>query len=89
MFAAQERWSEPGAELASAMHNPSASPVGDPSTTPDGEQKIKRFLAFSTGASLSIQSSAEVCLPAKAQYRTLHVCLAPREELGSSRGAAA
>ena len=46
----QERWSEPGAELVSAMHIPSASPMTDPAAELDGEQKVKRFLAFSTGA---------------------------------------
>ena len=52
--AMQERWSEAGAELASARSNPanlSGSPNTDPSAIPDGEQKVKRFLAFSTGAS--------------------------------------
>ena len=51
LCSAQERWSEPGAELVSTMHGPSASPETHPSAHPEGEQKIKRFLAFSTGAS--------------------------------------
>ena len=61
-LAVQERWSEPGTELVSASHIPSASSMTDPAAELDGEQKIKRFLAFSTGARPDLCSSAELCL---------------------------
>lgn len=56
----QERWSEPGTELVSASHIPAASPMMDPSAEPDAEQKVKRFLAFSTGATPYLDSGAAV-----------------------------
>ena len=71
-WALQERWAKPGAELVSGMHGPAhelGSPMKNPSAVPDGEQKVKRFLAFSTGVSPALCSSALLCLLARAQYK--------------------
>ncbi|CAL5223031.1 g5486 [Coccomyxa viridis] len=82
-----ERWSEPGAELVSTMHGPSASPETQPSAHPEGEQKIKRFLAFSMGPRQCIgRALARIIHDASVAQLVSHFRFQLAERMGGPEG---